>query len=249
MCVAPRVVAKVALGGIMSIRKLDGGEELVLIDISSNDRRVYELDVYDAINRESGIRRDKEDVVRFKVSLDKHLTNEIDSIGDVVECSEEKIRSALVMHGLSIIQFHFGEAIKEIGRLRIELINCNISEIQDKAGSLNETIYERQTNVKRRNVTIPKEIAGAVNKVCKPMFLDSTTFYQICMAFSLFTRHDMIPLRKKHFEKQVDAFLIHIRSQYILFKGLHNMIEVYHNNEEFKSMFDICEFVSRYVDE
>ena len=210
-----------------------------------DNRKIYELDVYEAIERERQIRRDKDDVKRFKVGLDNQLINEFDSIVDKLGYSEEKIRSAVIIHGLSIIQYIFGKTIDKLNKVRIMLINCDMDGIHDRASSLNTVLYERQVNVKRRNITIPNKITGTVEKICKPLFLDSMTFYQVCMAYSLFTRNDMIPIRRKHFERQINKFVDHVRGQRILFKGLSVMAEEY-KSEDLRKEINIDDFVLKY---
>ena len=211
-----------------------------LVSVGDN-KKLYELDIYEAIKREKSIRRDKDDVVRFAVSLDVQLTDEIDSIEDKLNCSEEMIRNVLIMHGLSIIQRKLGKAIKEIMRLRVLLINCNNSRIRSRASSANNAIYERQINAKRRSVTIPKNVTGAVNKISKAMFMDSMTFYQVCMAFSLFTRDDMIPDRKAYFDERRKYFISHVRGQYEQFRGQEYILNELLESDEYRSMFDIDE--------
>ena len=228
----------------MNESHIDAGEtkctedELVSV---RDDRKLYELDIYEAIEREKSIRRDKDDVVRFAVSLDVQLTDEIDSIEDKLNCSEEMIRNVLIMHGLSIIQRKLRKAIKEIGRMRVLLINCDNSGIRSRASSANNALYERQVNVKRRNVTIPKNVTGSVDKISKIMFMDSMTFYQVCMAFSLFTRDDIIPDRKTYFGERRKFFVSHVRGQYEQFRGQEYILNEVLGSDEYRSVFDIDE--------
>lgn len=213
------------------------GDDLGVVS-GHDDRKLYELDIFEAIEREKNIRRDKDDVKRFSVGLYNQLTDEIDSIEDRTNYSEELIRSTSISHGLSIISFCLGDVITEIGKIRIELVNCDVDEIRDRVSSLNTVVYERQVNAKRRSVTIPKNVTGSLNKIAKIMFLDSSTFYQVCMAYSMYTRPDIIQGRKTYFGKQRNKFVVHARSQYILFKGLECMLEE-SRTDEFKSKFDI----------
>lgn len=218
-------------------REIGGGSELELFS-AYDDRKLYELDIFEAIEREKHIRRDKDDVKRFSVGLYNHLTDEIDSIEDKKNYSEELIRSTLITHGLSIINWKLGSTIDEIGNMRMELVNCDVDEIRDRVSSLNTVVYERQLNAKRRSVTIPKNVTGSLNKIAKIMFLDSSTFYQVCMAYSLYTRPCIIQGRKAHFGEQRNKFVVHARSQYILFKGMKYMLEE-SCTDEFKCKFDI----------
>ena len=112
----------------------------ILIDdleiVSDRDtRRLYELNIIEAIEREKRIKRDKDDIKRFSVGLTSEIIDEIDSIENELDCSGEKIRSASIIHGLSIIQRVFGGVLKEMRNMQITLINCNISEVMNIASS------------------------------------------------------------------------------------------------------------------
>ena len=222
----------------------------ILIDdleiVSDRDtRRLYELNIIEAIEREKRIKRDKDDIKRFSVGLTSEIIDEIDSIENELDCSGEKIRSASIIHGISVIQHVFGGVLKEMRNMQITLINCNISEVMNIASSANNSVYEMPKYSKKKSITIPKEITGAVSKIEKPLFLDSTKVYRMCMIYSMYTRPNVIPVRKNYLELQIDQFEKHIRSQYYFFDMLESMIEKMkskefdekHINEEFKSMY------------
>ena len=105
---------------------IDFESELELIS-AHDDRKLYELDIFEAIDREKHIRRDKDDVSRFSVGLYSQLADEIDSIENKKSCSEELIRSTSVSHGLSIISFRLGDVITEIGNMVMKKFPLHIS--------------------------------------------------------------------------------------------------------------------------
>lgn len=219
---------------------VDNGDDDLETVTAYDGRKLYELDIFESIEREKMTRaaRNKEDVVRFSVGLDGYSVDEIDSIGSTIRGGEELIRSASILHGLSIVRNAFGKVIDEIDRMRILLINCDVREVRSKASSANTAIYEKLSSVKRRSVTIPLNVVGSVNKVSRTLFMDNSLIYQSCMEFSFSTRGDILSDRKAYFDGRRDTFASHVLGQYCLFKGQEYVLNNVINSEECRDLFD-----------
>ena len=188
----------------------DDDEELV--DVGDN-RKLYELDVFEAIEREKHIRRDKDDVARFSIGVVKEVSDEIDSIRNKERYSSEKIVSSTIIHGISLMQFINGDDFSLMYDVQARLIDCDIEFLCDMVSSSNKSTYKIKNYPKRKSVVLPYRVLGAISNVNDVLFSDSGTMYQICMMYSMATRNDMVKRRKANFLKNVELFEDHVKNQ------------------------------------
>jgi hypothetical protein len=198
-----------------------------LIDIlSDSDERLYEIDVLQAIDREFGITRDVDDMIRFSLSIDKLIVDELAyAMRDVVGGSE-KARSATVMHGMSIINKKYRDMLTMINDMQVKLMDCDIPEVRDLASNANVSIYGEMMSSRRTKVSIPKNVAGAVSDLASSLFLkDTSVFYRMCMMYSLYTRDGIHAENKRQLEFRMDQFIQHLRKQCVLFSSLNGFVD------------------------
>lgn len=194
-----------------------GGE---LSSVGIDNRKLYELDVDEAIERENNTRRNKDDVSKVSVGMIDEIVIGVDSMKNETGYSAVRVASGMLIHGASIIQRQYGDISKKLENDRCQLIDCSDVDIKRLASSSNSSTYNIAGHSIRRSVVLPQWVTGFVSDLHTTLFLDRTTLYQLCMIHSMLTKKNVSSGDKLGFVKHVSAFYTHIRTQCKLFGGL-----------------------------
>ena len=199
-------------------------EELELVS-AYDDRKLYELNIFDAIEREKHMRRDKEDVVRFSTGVVKEVSDEIDSIRNKKKYSSEKIASSAIIHGVSLVQHIHGEKLSEMNVIQARLIDCESEFLCDMVSSSNESTYKIKNYPRRKSVVLPHGVLGAVSSINDVLFSDSGTLYQVCIAHSMYTHIGMVRRRKTKLLDIIKSFETHVDNNYDRFESANIVLD------------------------
>jgi hypothetical protein len=196
-----------------------------LIDIGRNGLKLCEVGTNEAITREKLTHRNKDDTNRFSIRIISEIIDEFDVIATETGDSMTKIASGVALHGLSIVWNTFEKFIVDIEDARMKVM-CSENEVICRlASSTNTSTYSVYGHTTLKTIVIPDWGTGHIAKVAKTLFINSSTLYQVCMAYSLFTRDDISGYRRKKIMEIVSGFFDHVYGQYMLFRALGAMVD------------------------
>jgi hypothetical protein len=210
-----------------------------MINVGRDGLKLHEVDIHEAIRREKLVSRDKDDVVRFSVNVTSDMISEFDRISSITGYSATKITSGALIHGLSVVWDLFEKFIVDIEKVRMKLV-CNENEsVGMLVNSMNRSMYSVPGSVVRKTVVVPEWVTGHASKIAKTLFVDNSTMYQVCMAYSICTMDDMVGYRKDNIDEIVNRFFLHVGGQDCLFQSLDmTMCHVVGVKDEHRVRFD-----------
>jgi hypothetical protein len=164
-------------------------------------------------------------VSRFNIRVTMDTIDEFDIIVIETGDAQTEIISDVMLHGLSLIWKLFDGCITYIGDKRTKLVYNKDEVVSKVAVDMDRAVCTTYTCVRHEHVVskmvvIPDVESGYISKIAKMLSMDRNVLCQLCIAYALYTKDDMVQYRRSGFVDIIDDFYNRLYWQHRLFESL-----------------------------
>jgi hypothetical protein len=218
----------------MPIRKLDGGEELVLVELCSC-QKLCDMSVIDVITEDSRRVYDKDDLLHTAYTVSTKISEDLADIRRLTGLSSNKICRGVVMHGTSIIQGIYDSMATDIDTLAGKLTRVSdMPYVRKMANPVSITHLDYSTDYPvRSNARFVDWTIAYLGEFGARALINRTDMIKSAFCFSLGTWHDAINIDV--YNKEMKNFDDYMTNKIFILDAVYNRYEERDMNQISKS--------------
>ena len=215
------MVENLLLSELMRLNEVDDLEVMSGWD----NRKIYELGVYEAIERVSLKSYTKDELFHLSYKVSAAISDDISNIRRKTELSESKICRGIVAHGASIIQHNYDKIARDFDMFAGKLNNIKeMPYIRRLASNVSVTTFDHSTeyNIKK-NTRLVDWAVIYLGEFGGKIFVRKDEMIKSAFCFSLCTMDNSLNIDL--YEKEIKNFDDYMTNKLFIFESVYKRYE------------------------